>query len=161
MKKLITLFLFISATALAADPINPINEAPTNTPKEACEAIVKAGIDDNFQAFKDLTIMPTGHEKNSSDKGKNKNQSGRQDRCGIPGMNEKNLEEGFHKMHEKHLELLKSINCKDEKIAGDRSWVEATSKEESRLIPFKIADGKWKFDMKTYLSFYHPATDSK
>lgn len=152
MKKLITLFLFISATALAADPIN---ETPTNTPKEACEAIVKAGIDDNFKAFMELTIVPTGHDKE-----KNKNQNGRQDRCGIPGMNEKNLEKGFHKMHEKHLELLKSISCKDEKIAGDRSWVEATSKEESRLIPFKVADGKWKFDMKTYFSFYHPAKDS-
>lgn len=150
MKKLITLLLFISATALAADPTN---EMPVGTPKEVCDAIVKAGIDDNFKAFMELTIIPKGHDKSQP-------QQGSQDHCGVPGMNEKNLEDGFHKMHEKHLELLKSTSCKDEKIAGDRSWVEAISKAESRLIPFKMVDGKWKFDMKTYLSFYHPAKDS-
>lgn len=143
MRKLITLCFFISATAFAAES-SATSKGSTDTPREVCEAIVKAGIDDNFKAFMELTIIPKSHH-------------GSKDHCGTPGMDEKTLEEGFHKMHEKHLDLLKSINCKDEKMVGDHSWVEAASKEESRLIPLKMVDGRWKFDMKTYFSFYHPA----
>lgn len=64
-------------------------------------------------------------------------------------------EEDFKKMHEQELARLKDLTCKDEKIAGNHAWVEAASQKETRLVPFKLQDGQWKFDMHTYHAFYH------
>ena len=182
MKLLITTLLF-SLSAIAAETA-PSTPAPA-TPKEACEAIAKAAVENNYKAFGDLTTMhdcgenwdakscPMAgkHHKECTDKncpmhGKAKKKANKKDVAyhhhhhmhGMPS------EEGFHKMHEKELSRLKDITCKDEKIAGDRAWVEAVSQNEARLIPFKKKDGQWKFDMHTYHSFYHErekATEEK
>lgn len=69
--------------------------------------------------------------------------------------------EGFAKMHEQEMKRLKALVCKDEKIAEDHAWVEATSQNETRLVPFKKMDGQWKFDMRTYHSFYQPPMPSE
>lgn len=159
MKRLIIVSLFISVTSLAADT-PAANEMSTGTPKQVCEALAKAATENNFKAFMELSAMPMGYGRDCLDKtrtGKNKGKQAPQDHCGMHG---KNMEGGFQKMHEKQMDRLKSLSCKDEKIVGDHAWVEATSKEEARLVPFKMMDGKWKFDMRTYHSFYHPTKDS-
>ena len=49
---------------------------------------------------------------------------------------------------------LKGMKCGSEHIAGDRAFVEAKTKKETRLIPFVNIDGVWRFDVRTYQSFY-------
>lgn len=167
---------------MAADTKAPATgDTKANTPTQVCEALAKAAMDNNFKAFTDLAAMPMmGHDgkgchmdgKECTDKncpnhkkgkGKGKGTEDMQGSCemhGMMGMHGMNMEEGFKNMHEKEMARLKNINCKGEKIAGDHAWVEATSENESRLVPFKMVDGKWKFDMRTYHSFYHPSQES-
>ncbi|MEY4615412.1 MAG: hypothetical protein RJB66_372 [Pseudomonadota bacterium] len=170
--KLIIASLFIALSANAAE--STITSAPS-TPKQACELLAKAATEDNFKAFTDLTAMhtcpmhhskkdctdancPMHHDKKDCTdkncpmhkKGKDYKHAGT---CPHHGHG-KGSEEGFHKMHEKEIERLKDLTCKEEKIVGDHAWVEAVSKNESRLVPFKMQDGSWKFDMHTYHSFY-------
>jgi hypothetical protein len=182
--KLVLVSLLLSATAMAAETTAPaITEVTATTPKQVCEALAKAASENNFKAFSDWTAMPgmmmgangkscpmMGEEKECTDKncpmhkeGKGKAKGMAKGKApmhpmgGMGQMHGMNMEEGFKKMHEKEMERLKDLNCKEEKIAGDHAWVEAISQNETRLVPFKMVDGKWKFDMKTYHSFYHPA----
>lgn len=165
--KLIIASLFLALSANAAE--STTTSAPS-TPKQACELLAKAAAEDNFKAFSELTAMPScmmGGEgktcpmhhgdKECTDKNcpMHKKEKGAKQAASCPhhgkGMGS---EEGFHKMHAKELERLKDLTCKDEKIVGDHAWVEAASKTESRLVPFKMEDGSWKFDMHTYHAFY-------
>lgn len=156
MKLFLVTFL-MTATALAADTAKT-TETSTTTPKQACEALAKAAAEDNFKAFSEWTAMPAmmDHEGMACDhkKCKDKNcpmhKKGKEHHhAGMPS------EEGFHKMHQKEMARLKDLSCKDEKIAGDHAWVEAISQNESRLVPFRMEDGKWKFDIHAYHAFYH------
>ena len=167
--------LFFSLSTMAAEtaPVIAKELAPT-TPKQACEALAKAAAEDNFTAFAEGTAMPpmihegmAGHDKScpmmdhKDKKCTKKNcpmhkEEGKHAMPGMHGMHGMPTAEDFHKMHEKEMERLKTLTCKDEKIAGDHAWVEAISQNETRLVPFKLVDGKWKFDMHTYHSFYQP-----
>lgn len=49
---------------------------------------------------------------------------------------------------------LKGMKCGAEHISGSRAIVEAKTKTEKRLIPFVNVDGVWRFDVRTYESFY-------
>lgn len=179
--KLLLLSLLLSATAMAAETTTPATaEVTATSPKAVCEALAKAASENNFKAFAEWTVMPgmmmgaEGHscsmmgeakectEKNCPMHKGHKMAKGKGPKHGMKGMPEghdmhgMNMEDGFKKMHEKEMERLKGLNCKEEKISGDHAWVEATSQNETRLVPFKMMEGKWKFDMKTYHSFYHP-----
>lgn len=60
----------------------------------------------------------------------------------------------FAKMGHDYMEKIKTISCGAEHIAGDRAFVESETNGEKRFIPFVQKEGQWKFDMKTYRSFY-------
>jgi hypothetical protein len=68
---------------------------------------------------------------------------------------------GMGKMDHNYMERLKDLTCTKENIAGDHAVVEAKSEGQERLIPFvKMQDG-WKFDERTYHSFYPGPHQSK
>ncbi len=179
--KLLFVSLFLSATAMAADTAPATTEMSATNPKQVCEALAKAAAESNFKAFSEWTAMPgmmmgadgkscpmmsEGKECTDNNCPMHKGPKGKgmakgkgqmmHDMGGMGPMHGMNMEEGFKKMHEKEMERLKDLNCKEEKIAGDHAWVEAISQNETRLVPFKMVEGKWKFDMRTYHSFYHP-----
>ncbi len=177
MLKTILATLLFCMTALGAETTPTVT---ATSPKEACEALAKAATADDFKAFSELTAAAgmmgmhgmTCDNKDCPMKGKHdctgKNcpmhQAGKGKAkgkdCGTThGMN---MEERFHKMHAKELERLKDLTCKEEKVVGEHAWVEAMSQKETRLVPFKMVEGKWKFDIRTYHSFYRgPMTETE
>lgn len=163
-----------SGTKTATTAVDTKSTTATTTPKQACEGLAKAAMDGNYAAFKDLTVMPMMWCKDGekcpmmgsgtcSDKtcpmhkhGKKRGKDGGRHGHHAYGHPEGlGSEEGFKKMHENEIARLKDLACKDEKVAGDRAWVEATTQNETRLVPFRLMEGQWKFDIKTYHSFYH------
>jgi hypothetical protein len=60
----------------------------------------------------------------------------------------------FEKMHKDHWAQLKELSCGTEIVTNDRAVIEAKTTEQSRLIPFVKTEEGWKFDAKTYMSFY-------
>jgi hypothetical protein len=52
------------------------------------------------------------------------------------------------------MERLQDLSCANEVIAQDHAMVESLSQGEKRLIPFVKTNEGWKFDMRTYRSFY-------
>ena len=101
------------------------------TPKEVCDSLAKAATDNNFKAFTTLTFTeggkPAGKEKN------------------------------FDKMHKDKMTSLKDLTCGTVTMAGNHAFVEATSQQEKRLIPFIEHGGTWLFDVATYKTFYRHA----
>ncbi len=170
MKKIILTFIFTIGfnSSLNAEETATAAVTPT-TPKQVCDALAKAAAADNFQAFQEWTAMPGmmcdgEKECKSKDcpmhkKGKGKGKGMAMGECkggDKHSMHGMNFEKKFHEMHAKEMEKLKGLNCKDEKIAGDHAWVEVSSQDnEIRLVPFRLVDGKWKFDMHAYRAFYH------
>lgn len=65
----------------------------------------------------------------------------------------------FDKMHKENWSKLEKLSCTTETVANDHAFVEAQSEAGARLIPFVKTEAGWKFDMKTYMSFYHFGAD--
>lgn len=161
--KLLLTSLLLSATAMAAE--TPAGSAPiqsTHSPKQICEEIVKAAVDGNYKEVLALTAQPTcPKHRMGAKQGRPKGASQKvmpmagMDCC----MSMHNLmsEEGFRKMREKEMERIKDINCREERIAEDHAFVEASSQNKTRLVPFKKVDGQWKFDLHAYHAFYPPS----
>lgn len=151
--------LIIASALLISQNMWAAETTPQNwSPKQVCENLAKAATENNYKAFTEWTTMGAGpmmgmhHGKGMmGGKGMKKGDWG----MGAP------TPEAFEKMHKEQMAKLKALGCKDEKIAGDHAWVEATSNNEVRLVPFIKQDGQWKFDMHTYRSFYRPADAAK
>lgn len=144
MKKLtITLVLLASTSTFAAETTATTTTetktvtATQSTPKETCMALVKAAQEQNFEAFTQLS-RAGGKGMGPGNKAGSKNK----------------MKPGFDKMHTNELEKLKTLNCGAEYIADTRAFVETDSAGKTRFVPF-VKEGKdWKFDTKTYMSFY-------
>jgi hypothetical protein len=119
------------------------------SPKDVCNTLAEAAKKDDFQAF---TQWTTGFGPRGGQAG----EAGRDMPMRNPSkMNKrKNMQSQFHQMHKDQLARLKDLSCGSETIAMDHAFVEAESKGEKRLIPFKMMSGKWMFDAHTYMSFY-------
>lgn len=173
--KLLLVTLLFSVAAIAAETKTETTATTTEptTPKQVCEALAKAAAADDYKSFSEWTATTPcmmgdcgkscpmmGHDakdctkKNCPMHKKGKGQA-KAATCPHHMHGMAGGEEGFHKMHEKELARLKDLTCKEEKVAGDHAWVEAVSQQETRLVPFKLQDGKWKFDMHAYHAFYH------
>ncbi len=112
------------------------------SPKTACDQIVAAAKKDDFKTVESLTAnwgMPHHGAGETA------------------GMNPKKMESDVKSAHQHHLSQLKDLSCGDEHVAGDHAVVEASSQGQKRLIPFVQVNGQWKFDARTYMSFYHRA----
>ncbi len=116
--------------------------APTTTPTQTCNKLVEAAKSNNYESMAGL-VMTHEHGKGHGKK---------------DGM-KKPSKAKFDKMHAEYMSEIKDVTCGNEMVAGDRAVVTAESTTQKRLIPFVQADGQWKFDMKTYRSFY--AGDAK
>ena len=177
MKLLLTILMFsISAMAEETTPA-ATPEVTFTTPKQVCEALAKAAAADDFKVFAEWTAMPQMmHPEGKNGSGKScpmmahKGKECKDKKCtdkDCPmhkgekgykhaGMHGMPSEADFHQMHSKEMARLKDLSCKEEKVSGDHAWVEATSQKETRLVPFKMVEGKWKFDMHAYHAFYNP-----
>ncbi len=126
VKSLILTTALISSTGFAED-----TAATTGTtPLQVCGQLVEAAKADNFTTAAGLMLAPKGGKHHAK---------------GSPK---------FHKMGADYLKEIKTITCATEQIAGTRAFVTAETGAEKRLIPFVQDGGQWKFDMKTYKSFY-------
>ncbi len=111
--------------------------ASSTTPTQTCNKLVEAAKSNNYESMAGLVMTPEhgkGHGK-------------------MDGM-KKPSKAKFDKMHTAYMSEIKDVTCGNEMVAGDRAVVTAESTTQKRLIPFVQADGQWKFDMKTYRSFY-------
>ncbi|MCM2281655.1 MAG: hypothetical protein NDI61_07395 [Bdellovibrionaceae bacterium] len=70
-----------------------------------------------------------------------------------PGKGSK-ADANFRKMHQENLGQIQNLNCLAETVSEDRAFVEAEAEGGKRLIPFVKTEAGWKFDAKTYMSFY-------
>ncbi|MCB9255062.1 MAG: hypothetical protein H6617_10310 [Bdellovibrionaceae bacterium] len=102
-----------------------------STPKEVCEQLAKAARNNDFDTFTKLSTPP-GRGIAST-----------------PKANQKN----FQSMHQKQLDRIKDLACGTELVAGNQAVVKATSKGESRLVPFHKYSDLWRFDLPTYQAF--------
>lgn len=103
------------------------------TAAAACQSMVNAAKSKNFDQFMKMTTDMPAHERKNMKQTKN----------------------NFQKMQTQYMERLQDLNCGNEIVAKDHAVVETESKGEKRLIPFVQTNEGWKFDMKTYMSFYH------
>lgn len=140
IKKLDLMWLMIgfgTCTVFASFAIGADKKTELNlkSPKDACNTIVQAAKNDDFETVKRATAQ-WSHP-------------------GHPGKdNKKNVEKKFHEMHDDYASTLKEISCGSENIADAHAFVEAKSKDEKRFIPFVRENAEWKFDVRTYTSFY-------
>lgn len=137
--------ILLTSVACAANPTTEKTTAkPTETtttttattgttPTDVCNQLVAAAKTDKIEEVTAVTLMPTG-KMDKTMKGK------------------------FHKMHGDYLAKIKDITCGTAHTSNTHAFVEADNKGEKRFIPFVNVNGQWKFDMKTYKSFYVPAT---
>lgn len=128
------IFAALSSIAMGAGLAHAEATTGSNSPTETCQHLVEAAKTNNFKEFQSATV---GYQGKAHADGK------------MVG-----------KMGPDYLDKIKSITCGEAHAAGDHAFVEAESGAEKRLIPFVNRDGKWKFDMKTYMSFY-PASKGK
>lgn len=140
----ITLCVF-ALFAIPAFPRVARAGASADSPKAVCDQLARAARKDDFQAFQALSTgwtsqMASGHGASSPPQGG----------ATTPGKAESEL----HSVHQSHLGQLKDLRCDAEHIADDHAVVEAESQGRKRLIPFIEVKGHWKFDARTYLSFY-------
>jgi hypothetical protein len=102
--------------------------------KEACDKLAEAGKNGDFNTVQQLTMsMP--HMKEHMKK------SG-------------TAKKDFEKMRKDHMDQLKELKCSSEQVVEDHAFVTAEAKEGKRLIPFVKEGESWKFDARTYMSFY-------
>ncbi|MCB0404937.1 MAG: hypothetical protein KDD51_09135 [Bdellovibrionales bacterium] len=102
-----------------------------STPKGVCEELATAARNNDFDTFNKLSTPP-GRGLASKPKGNKEN---------------------FQSMHQKQLDRIKDLTCGTELVAGDQAVVKATSKGESRLVPFHKYSDLWRFDLPTYQAF--------
>lgn len=117
--------------ALSAQGAEPAMR-PATSAKDACKIIVEAAKKDDFETVR-LYTTPTGRGE---------------------GERRKEAERRFHRMHRDQLAKLKDLSCGSEHRADAHAVVEAESEGRKRLVPFVEEKGGWKFDLRTYLSFY-------
>lgn len=132
MKTLLMTILFgISFTTNAADT----KESSTG-PAFTCAKLVEAAKANKFDEFQSLTTN-----------------------YGPKYMMKKEMKpmaaQKFDKMHTEFMDKIKGINCGTEHIAGTNAFVEAETNGTKRFIPFIKVEDNWKFDAKTYMSFYN------
>lgn len=104
-----------------------------DTPTAACKSMVENAKNKNYEAFMKMTTDMPMHAKK----------------------NPKATKNNYNKMHSQYIDRLQDLTCGNEIIAQDHAVVESESKNEKRLVPFIKTNDGWKFDMKTYQSFYH------
>jgi hypothetical protein len=102
----------------------------TETPLTVCKNIVDSAIKKDFDGVQKWSLT------------------------GGPKHKEMKNEKGFEKMHKDNMSTLEKITCATEVVAEDRAFVEANTDTGKRLIPFVKTEAGWKFDTKTYMSFY-------
>ena len=117
-----------TGTTVASSSANSMS-----SPLQACNQLVDAAKNKDYERASQLMLTP-------------------KHKMGMMG--KKSSKKKFNKMHENYLSEVQDISCSEEQVAGDRAFVTATTKNQERLIPFVQAEGGWKFDMKTYRSFY-------
>ncbi len=142
MKLIMTSIVVLAGlTASAADTTTTTTTTTTaigSTPTSVCQAIVDSAKSKNFEGMnKWTTAMPAHHKKMKMSK------------------------TDFAKMGSKYFEKMQDLTCGTEIMAQDHAIIESESQGQKRLIPFvKKADG-WKFDLKTYHSFYAGDSNEK
>lgn len=102
------------------------------TPMQVCQKLVEAAKTDNYASLKDAMTEMEAHHMGKDTKTK----------------------ESFHKMHGDYLDKIKTLTCGTEHVADTHAFVEAEAQGEKRLVPFVKVGGLWKFDTKTYKTFY-------
>lgn len=105
----------------------------TSSPLQACNQLVDAAKTKDYEKASQFMMAPS-HKMGMVGKKPNKKK--------------------FEKMHQSYLNEIQNISCTEEQVAGDRAIVTATAQNQQRLIPFVQQEDGWKFDMKTYRSFY-------
>ena len=134
MKKHLFLSLsLIGATAFAQNSATPAETAANaqSSPASACKTLAESAKAKDYQAVMNLT-----------------------DGLPAPGKVKGKQKQGFDKMHTQYLDKLQDLNCGQEMIAQDRAVVQADSQGQKRLVPFVRTNEGWKFDIRTYRSFY-------
>ncbi|MCS6838634.1 MAG: hypothetical protein NZ480_07275 [Bdellovibrionaceae bacterium] len=136
--KLLIVTTFLVAFSLVAQA-NPTNMAPL-TPAAVCLKLAEAAKNKRFEEFLSYTVNYERH----SEKKKRKDGAAR-----------------FENMHKNYFDRLKNLTCGAEHIAESNAFVEAETDGRKRFIPFVQEKGQWKFDAKTYISFYKYAAGKK
>lgn len=119
-----------SSTTSPASPTTANNSSLT--PMAVCQSMAQAAKNGDFKAYQNFSFGAPQHKGNKA---------------------------GFDKMHQKYFDRLKDLSCTSENVSGNHAFVQASSQGQERLIPFKRTPDGWKFDAKTYMSFYdegHP-----
>lgn len=145
---LFALSLMIAVPSFADDTAGAKSAASTPSPKATCAQLAEAAKKDDFPAIQALTTdwaPPGGHPGEMAAPNPSKSGPSQKSPAAI------------HAMHEHHLSQLKDLTCGSEHVAGDHAVVEAESLGQKRLIPFIQVNGQWKFDARTYMSFYRQA----
>jgi hypothetical protein len=125
----ILVFLLCPMAFAGTTPTTPTTPT-TGTPLEACKSLVDATVKKDFESVKKLSVGMPSH---GTDKSK---------------------EAGFDKMHKEYMSKLEKLSCTSEVVANDHAFVQAEAEGGTRLIPFLKTETGWKFDGKTYMSFY-------
>lgn len=137
MKTTISLLVvsLISAASFAADTKTTTTTTTTDmatSPSSTCMKLVETAKANKYEDFNALTT----------------------NYMGSPMAKGKMAEQRFDKMHVKFMDKIKGISCGTEHIAGANAFVEAETDGTKRFIPFVKVQDAWKFDAKTYMSFY-------
>jgi hypothetical protein len=126
-------------------------------PKDVCTGLIDAAKKDDLNAFQLWTMSYRDTGTSTSETG-----AGSAGEVGtdmsksksMPGSSE-NLS-GNYKFPREEMARFKDLTCSSEHIAGSHAVVEVDTKSgEKRLIPFVMERGQWKFDPRTYTSFYN------
>lgn len=116
-------------------------------PREVCDRLVQAAKKDDFALANQWTYELAGSMPSESQAGT----AGGEAMSGQPS----GSPESMNGLSREQLASFKDLNCGSERIAGDHAFVEVKGKDQSRFIPFvKDTSGIWKFDARTYMSFY-------
>ena len=129
---LFTLSLAVSQQVSAAEK--------TASPKKVCQELFASIEKNDMVAFESSSLRPellTEHQQKTQQAGTT---TGNEP---LPSI-----------VPQDQMGRLKGMKCGSEHVAGDRAIVEAKTKKETRLIPFVNVDGVWRFDVRTYQSFY-------
>jgi hypothetical protein len=134
--------LLIAALSLLAFPVLAEEAKQATSPKEACEKIVEAGKKGDFNLVKQYTAGGMEHHQKDGQTDKK-----------MENMSEKSKKD-FEQMRQAHMDELKDLKCSSEQTVENHAFVTAETKDGKRLIPFVKEGEGWKFDPRTYMSFY-------
>ncbi len=134
MKKVFSSLIILSGlTVSAADTTTATTTTAkaTDTPSAVCQAIVESAKNKDFEGMQKWTTdMSAHHKKMKMNKADHK------------------------KMSSQYFEKMQDLTCGKEIVAQDHAIIESESNGQKRLIPFIKKGDSWKFDVKTYHSFY-------